>query len=114
MGASVPPLLSAIFQPSMVSLSILLPTGPELMSLRRINLYPKAAAEAEGFDDVYRIYKERKQVAIAQDAVTTMALQQGYRSRYAPRGPLSWLEGNIPHLNAWLIERYERALAELS
>ncbi len=114
MFASVPPLLSAIFQPSMVSLSILLPSGAELMGLRRVNLYPKSAVEAEGFDDVYRVYKERKQVAISQDAATTIALQQGYRSKYAPRGPLSWMEGDIPHLNAWLIERYERALAELS
>jgi hypothetical protein len=114
MFASVPPLLSAIFQPTMVSLSILLPTGAGAMDLRRVNLYPKSAVEAENFDDVYRMYKERKAVAIAQDAATTEALQQGCRSKYAPRGPLSWMEGNIPHLNAWLIERYQRALAEFA
>lgn len=110
MFASVPPLLFGIFQPSMVSLSILLPTSAKTMDLRRVNLYPKSAVESEGFDDVYRIYKERKQIAIDQDAVTTEALQQGMRSRYAPRGPLSWMEGNIPHLNAWLLERYQRTL----
>jgi phenylpropionate dioxygenase-like ring-hydroxylating dioxygenase large terminal subunit len=114
MFASVPPLLSAIFQPTMVSLSILLPAGAGAMDLRRVNLYPKSAVEAENFDDVYRMYKERKAVAIAQDAATTEALQQGCRSKYAPRGPLSWMEGNIPHLNAWLIERYQRALAEFA
>ncbi len=70
--------------------------------------------ESEGFDEVYRIYKERKQVAIDQDAATTEALQRGYDSRFAPRGPLSWMEGNIPHLNAWLIERYTRLLEEIA
>lgn len=111
--ASVPPLLFGIFQPTMVSLSILLPTGPGTMDLRRVNLYPKSAVEADGFDQVYQTYLERKAVAIAQDAATTEALQRGYASRFAPRGPLSWMEGNIPHLNTWLLERYRRALSEL-
>ncbi len=114
MFASVPPTLFGIFQPSMVSLSIVLPVAAGRIDLRRVNLYPKSAVESEGFEEVYRIYQERKQVAIAQDSVTTEALQQGYGSKYAPRGPLSWMEGNIPHLNSWLIERYQRALAELS
>ena len=113
MFASVPPTLFGIFQPSMVSLSILLPTSAGSMNLRRVNLYPKSAVESEGFEQVYATYLERKAQAIAQDAVTTEALQQGYGSKFAPRGPLSWMEGNIPHLNAWLIERYTRALAEV-
>lgn len=112
MFASVPPLLFGIFQPTMVSLSILLPTGAGTMDLRRVNLYPKAAVESEGFDEVYRIYKERKQIAIDQDAATTEALQDGMNSKYAPRGPLSWMEGNIPHLNAWLLKRYQAALQD--
>ncbi|MFE7977435.1 aromatic ring-hydroxylating dioxygenase subunit alpha [Streptomyces shenzhenensis] len=112
MFASVPPTLFGIFQPSMVSLSLLLPTGPASMDLRRVNLYPKDAVEAPDFEEVYRLYLERKAVAIDQDARTTEALQRGYTSRYAPRGPLSWMEGNIPHLNAWLLERYARALKE--
>jgi nitrite reductase/ring-hydroxylating ferredoxin subunit len=113
MFASVPPLLFGIWQPTMISLSILLPTGAGSLDLRRVNLYPKSAVESEGFEDVYRIYKERKAVAIGQDAETTEALQRGLNSKYAPRGPLSWMEGNIPHLNSWLIERYSRALTEL-
>ena len=114
MFASVPPLLFGIWQPTMISLSILLPSGPASMDLRRVNLYPKNAVESEGFDQVYATYQERKKVAIAQDAATTIALQQGMNSRFAPRGPLSWMEGNIPHLNAWLLERYQRALADFS
>jgi phenylpropionate dioxygenase-like ring-hydroxylating dioxygenase large terminal subunit len=114
MFASVPPLLFGIWQPTMISLSILLPSGPASMDLRRVNLYPKNAVESEGFEEVYATYQERKKVAISQDAATTIALQQGMNSRFAPRGPLSWMEGNIPHLNAWLLERYQRALADFS
>ena len=112
MFASVPPLLFGIWQPTMISLSLLLPTGPASLDLRRVNLYPKNAVESEGFNEVYQIYQERKKVAIDQDAATTIALQQGMNSRFAPRGPLSWMEGNIPHLNAWLLARYQRALAD--
>jgi phenylpropionate dioxygenase-like ring-hydroxylating dioxygenase large terminal subunit len=112
MFASVPPLLFGIWQPTMISLSILLPTGAGTMDLRRVNLYPQEAVDRPDFEDVYKVYLERKAVAIAQDAATTESLQRGMNSRYAPRGPLSWMEGNIPHLNAWLIERYAKALSE--
>ena len=114
MFASVPPILFSILQPTFVQLSFVLPKGPGVMDLRRVNLYPKAAVEEPGFREAYEKFLERKQLAIHQDAVTVAALQLGYGSRFAPRGPLSWLESNIPQLNAWLIERYKRGLEALS
>ena len=113
MFASVPPVLFSILQPTSVQLAMVQPTGPGSMDLRRVNLYPKAAVEEPGFAEAYEKFIERKALAIHQDAVTVAALQQGYRSRYAPRGPLSWMETNIPQLNAWLLERYRRGLADL-
>lgn len=110
MFASIPPMLFSILQPTFVQLAFIYPTGPGSFDLRRVNLYPKSAVEEPGFHEAYDKFMERKALAIHQDAVTTAALQQGLRSRYAPRGPLSWMESNIPQLNQWLVERYRKAL----
>jgi phenylpropionate dioxygenase-like ring-hydroxylating dioxygenase large terminal subunit len=113
MFASIPPMLFSILQPPFVQLAFVNPTGPGSMNLRRVNLYPKSAVEEPGFQQAYARFQERKALAIHQDAVTTTAVQQGLRSRYAPRGPLSWMESNIPQLNTWLLQRYRKALAVL-
>lgn len=112
MFASIPPMLFSILQPTFVQLAMIQPTGPGSFDLRRVNLYPKSAVEEPGFMAAYEKFLDRKKLAIHQDAVTTAALQQGLRSRYAPRGPLSWMESNIPQLNQWLIERYRKALVD--
>ncbi|WP_214110656.1 aromatic ring-hydroxylating oxygenase subunit alpha [Acrocarpospora catenulata] len=110
MFASVPPLIFGIFQPTFVSLSFVLPTSARTIDLRRVNLYPKSAVEVPGFEEIYAEQLKRKAVAIEQDAVTTEALQRGYESRFAPRGPLAKLETTIPQMNAWLLTRYQAAL----
>jgi phenylpropionate dioxygenase-like ring-hydroxylating dioxygenase large terminal subunit len=113
MFASIPPMLFGIFQPPFVQLAFIHPNGPGSMNLRRVNLYPKNAVEEPGFAEAYEKFMERKALAIHQDAVTTAAVQKGLGSRYAPRGPLSWMESNIPQLNTWLLARYQKALKEL-
>jgi hypothetical protein len=77
-----------------------------------VNLYPKSAVESPDFEDVYAEQLRRKKVAIQQDEVTTTALQRGYSSRFAPRGPLAKLETTIPQMSTWLLTRYQAALAE--
>lgn len=109
--ASIPPLLFGIFQPTFVSLSLIQPTGPTTIDLRRLNLYPKTSIEAEGFEEYYQEQLLRKQVAIDQDQVTLMAMMDGYKSRFVPAGTLSFLETPIPQMNSWLMERYTAALA---
>jgi phenylpropionate dioxygenase-like ring-hydroxylating dioxygenase large terminal subunit len=114
MFASVPPLVFGIFQPTLVSLSFVLPASARGIDLRRVNLYPKSAVESPGFDEVYADQLRRKTVAIHQDEVTTTALQRGYESRFAPRGPLAKLETTIPQMNTWLLTRYQAALREIA
>jgi phenylpropionate dioxygenase-like ring-hydroxylating dioxygenase large terminal subunit len=111
--ASVPPLLFGIFQPTFVSMSILLPSGPGTMDLRRLNLYPKSSIESDGFDAYYRQQADRKQIAIDQDQVTLEAMHKAYASRFVPPGRLAALERTIPQMNTWLMERYTRALTEM-
>lgn len=113
MFASVPPMVFGIFQPTFVSLSLIEPTGPGTINLRRLNLYPKSSIEAEGFEAYYAEQLVRKQVAIDQDQATLEAMQRVYKSRFMPRGTLSYLETTIPQMNTWLMERYTAALAEM-
>jgi phenylpropionate dioxygenase-like ring-hydroxylating dioxygenase large terminal subunit len=108
--ASVPPMLFGIFQPTFVSMSILLPSGPGRMDLRRLNLYPRSSIESEGFDDYYEEQLKRKQIAIDQDQVTLEAMHRAYSSRFVPPGTLAALEKTIPQMNTWLMERYRRAV----
>ncbi|HMG43756.1 MAG TPA: aromatic ring-hydroxylating dioxygenase subunit alpha [Acidimicrobiales bacterium] len=111
MFASVPPLLFAILQPTFVSLSFVLPVAHDEIALRRVDLYPKVAVEEEGFAEAYAAQQARKKVAITQDQTTLRALQRGYRSRFAPRGPLSWLEATIPQMSSWILDSYTAGLA---
>jgi hypothetical protein len=48
---------------------------------------------------------------IAQDFHVDALVQQGLRSRFAPRGRYSWQEGAQVQFNKWLVRRYEAAIA---
>mgnify|MGYP002723635193 FL=1 len=43
---------------------------------------------------------------VGQDFHVDELVQQGLRSKYAPRGRYSWQEGAQRLLNVWLVERY--------
>jgi hypothetical protein len=43
---------------------------------------------------------------IAQDLHVDELVQQGLRSRFAPRGRYSWQEGAQGQFNKWLVHRY--------
>jgi phenylpropionate dioxygenase-like ring-hydroxylating dioxygenase large terminal subunit len=111
MFASVMPTMFIILQPSFVALSFVLPQTAGTMTLRRVDLYPKAAVEQEGFAEAYAAQVNARQEAIDQDTATTSALQEAFSSRWFGRGPLSYLEQPIVQLNTWLLQRYRAGLA---
>jgi phenylpropionate dioxygenase-like ring-hydroxylating dioxygenase large terminal subunit len=111
MFASVMPTMFIILQPTFVALSFVLPQTAGTMTLRRVDLYPKAAVEQEGFAAAYAAQVNARQEAIDQDTVTTSALQEAFSSRWFGRGPLSYLEQPIVQLNTWLLRRYRAGLA---
>ncbi|MHA3701316.1 aromatic ring-hydroxylating oxygenase subunit alpha [Jatrophihabitans sp. YIM 134969] len=112
MFASVMPTLFIILQPSFVALSFVLPQSAQKMTLRRVDLYPKAAVEQEGFREAYAKQVLARQVAIDQDTDTTSAMQKAFSSRWMGRGPLSYLEQPIVQLNQWLLRRYRASVGE--
>ncbi|QHE83520.1 aromatic ring-hydroxylating oxygenase subunit alpha [Hydrogenophaga sp. BPS33] len=113
MFVSVMPCLVMVMQPSLVSVTFLNPTSAGTLNSRRVNLYPKAAAEAPDFEQLETDQFDKMKTIVAQDAVTQIALQGAYHSRHKPRGRLSYLEGAIAQLNQWSVHRYRRQLDAL-
>jgi phenylpropionate dioxygenase-like ring-hydroxylating dioxygenase large terminal subunit len=110
---SVLPTFFAVFQPSAVMATLILPRGPSLMDTFRFALYPKTTVEMPGFEELYRRRIAAQGAVIQEDIVTQNAVQEGRHSHFAPRGRLSWLETTIPQMNQWLLERYRGALETL-
>jgi nitrite reductase/ring-hydroxylating ferredoxin subunit len=107
---SVMPNLVCVIQPSFISITIMDPVGAAEMRSRRINLYPEEASRAPDFEQRCADDLEVIKVLVSEDEATQAALQRAYRSRYVPRGRLSWLESAIPQLNQWVLEHYKAAL----
>ncbi|MGE0799297.1 MAG: aromatic ring-hydroxylating dioxygenase subunit alpha [Lautropia sp.] len=113
MFVSILPCLVMVLQPSLVSITFINPTSAERMNSRRVNLYPKAAAESPDFAQIEIQQFEKMKTIVEQDAATQTVLQQAYHSRFKPRGRLSRLESAIAQLNSWMVRRYREGLAAL-
>jgi phenylpropionate dioxygenase-like ring-hydroxylating dioxygenase large terminal subunit len=109
---SIMPSVVMVVQPSFVTVTLLDPTAAGRINLRRLNLYSKAATDVADFERICSEQFERMKIIIMQDQVTQMALQEAYKSRYAPRGRLSYLETAITQLNSWVVDKYRRGLEE--
>jgi len=112
MFVSIMPTTVVVLQPSFVTATFVNPRSAGTVDTRRINLYSQAAAAVPEFDRIRREQFDRMKAIIMQDQVTQAALQQAYKSRFAPAGRLSHLETSITQLNRWIIDRYRRGLAD--
>jgi hypothetical protein len=45
---------------------------------------------------------------VTQDLHVDLLVQQGLKSKFAPRGRYSWQEGAQRQFNLWLVERYRK------
>jgi phenylpropionate dioxygenase-like ring-hydroxylating dioxygenase large terminal subunit len=109
---SIMPSVVMVVQPSFITVTLLNPTAADRINLRRLNLYTKAATQVPDFDRICDEQFERMKIIIMQDQVTQIALQEAYKSRYTPRGRLSYLETAITQLNHWVVDKYRRALEQ--
>jgi phenylpropionate dioxygenase-like ring-hydroxylating dioxygenase large terminal subunit len=107
---AVMPNLVMVIQPSLITITILNPTGPGTVDTRRLNLYPKEVIENADYRAFADEQFSRIKIIVGQDAATQIALQQAYTSRHVPKGTLAWLESSIPQLNQWVLNAYQRAI----
>ena len=107
--ANIPPTLSLVMMSDMVIYLILRPTGPESMEQDTGLLFAPGAMKEPGFQHKLDMNMAAAGAIIAQDMQVDALVQQGLRSRFAPRGRYSWQEGAQGQFNRWLVKRYTEA-----
>src|SRR5581483_6793912 len=90
---------------------LMLPRGPEAMTLQVAWCFPPATLEHPRFEDLLELAKVANAPLLAQDRMVDIRVQQGMKSRFAPRGRYSFYEEHLVLFNRWLVERYRRALS---
>jgi phenylpropionate dioxygenase-like ring-hydroxylating dioxygenase large terminal subunit len=104
--ANLPPSLSLVLTSDAVIYLILRADGPESHQLDLGILFAKGAMSEPDFEENMTQVLERALDINAQDVHVDELVQQGLRSRYAPRGRYSWQEGAQRQFNTWLVPRY--------
>ena len=69
-------------------------------------MFAKGAMEDPDFDKKMEDIMTRSLEINDQDIHADHLVQQGLRSRHAPRGRYSWEEGAQSRFNSWLVPRY--------
>ncbi|MEM1333450.1 MAG: aromatic ring-hydroxylating dioxygenase subunit alpha [Actinomycetota bacterium] len=104
--ALVPPTLCLGTAPDQCFFFLVRPTGPETIDVEIGYIFHPSALEDKLFEEKLKLSDAGVQVFVEQDQDATTKVQQGLRSRYAPRGRYSWQEESHVRFNRWLVQRY--------
>ncbi|KDU96357.1 (2Fe-2S)-binding protein [Komagataeibacter rhaeticus] len=104
--ANLPPTLSLVLTSDMVIYMILRADGPESHYLDQGVLVAPGAMADPAFSYKMAMNMQAASDIIAQDLHVDELVQEGLRSRFAPRGRYSWQEGAQRVFNCWLVPRY--------
>ncbi|MDE2487527.1 MAG: Rieske 2Fe-2S domain-containing protein [Alphaproteobacteria bacterium] len=107
--ANIPPTLSLVLTSDLVIYLILRATGPETMEQDTGILVAPGAKDDPAFPHRLEMIMTSAGKIIAQDMHVDGLVQEGLRSRFAPRGRYSWQEGAQGQFNRWLVPRYRAA-----
>lgn len=111
--ANVPPTLSLVMNTDMVLYLIMQAEDADHHAMIMGALVAPGAADNPMFDQLMRIYHDSVREIVAQDLHVDALVQQGLKSRFAPRGRYSWQEGAQRQFNVWLVERYRKGWESL-
>ncbi|MCJ2185943.1 aromatic ring-hydroxylating oxygenase subunit alpha [Novosphingobium beihaiensis] len=103
---NLPPSLSLVVLNDTVLYLIMDPRSAESHALTIGTLMLPEAMEDPLFELKVKMTDEAVERIVAQDFHVDELVQQGLRSKFAPRGRYSWQEGAQRLLNVWLVERY--------
>jgi phenylpropionate dioxygenase-like ring-hydroxylating dioxygenase large terminal subunit len=104
--ALIPPMLCFGTAPDQCFFFLIRPTGPETIDVEIGYLFHPSSLDDPLFDRKLALSDAGVQVFVEQDQDATMKVQQGLRSRFAPRGRYSWQEESHVQFNRWLISHY--------
>ena len=103
---NVPPTLSLVLNTDVVLYLIMQAESADHHSMVMGSLVTAEAMENPMFDRLMKINGDSVQEIVSQDLHVDELVQQGLKSKFAPRGRYSWQEGAQRQFNVWLVERY--------
>jgi Phenylpropionate dioxygenase and related ring-hydroxylating dioxygenases, large terminal subunit len=103
---NLPPSLSLVVLNDTVLYLIMDPRSAQSHALTIGTLMMPEALEDPLFDLKMKMNDAAVEEIVSQDFHVDELVQQGLRSKHAPRGRYSWQEGAQRLLNVWLVERY--------
>ena len=106
--ALLPPTLCLGTAPDQCFFFLIRPTGPETIDVEIGYIFHPSALDDPLFEQKMALSDAGVQVFVQQDQDATTKVQQGLRSRFAPRGRYSWQEESHIQFNRWLVQRYQR------
>jgi phenylpropionate dioxygenase-like ring-hydroxylating dioxygenase large terminal subunit len=108
---NVPPSLSLVMNADMVLFLILQAESADWHTLEMGTLVAPGAMEDPMFERLLKVNDDSVAEIVTQDLHVDLLVQQGLKSKFAPRGRYSWQEGAQRQFNLWLVERYKKAWA---
>lgn len=105
--ANVPPTLSLVLTADMAIYLILRADGPESLEMDTGLLLADGATADPAFRHKMAVNMAGAEEIMSQDWHVDELVQEGLRSRFAPRGRYSWQEGAQHDFNNWLVPRYK-------
>jgi phenylpropionate dioxygenase-like ring-hydroxylating dioxygenase large terminal subunit len=104
----VPPTLCLGFAPDEVFYFVVLPEGPESISIDIGYCFHPDAMKHPLFDLLFEESEEGVKIFNDQDVYADTMVQRGIRSRFARRGRYSYQEETHRQFNRWLVARYRK------
>jgi phenylpropionate dioxygenase-like ring-hydroxylating dioxygenase large terminal subunit len=106
MFAMIPPMMPLGLVPDHMFYFLVLPSGANKLSLRIGLCVPPEALTLENFGKRIEWLVDGIMMYNDQDVEADTRVQKGHRSRFSPRGPMSWKETTVVQLNRWLFKHY--------
>ena len=108
MYGSLPPTMFFGLKPDQVFVFLILPQGPDTITLVTMFLVPRSTLHMKHFDWAYQSQLSASAVFGQQDVEANLVMQEGFKSRFVRPGRYSHLEETLPQFNRWLLRRYLR------
>jgi phenylpropionate dioxygenase-like ring-hydroxylating dioxygenase large terminal subunit len=109
---NVPPSLSLVMNADMVLFLILQAESADWHTLEMGTLVAPGAMDDPMFERLLKVNEDSVAEIVTQDLHVDLLVQQGLKSKFAPRGRYSWQEGAQRQFNLWLVDRYKKAWAD--
>jgi nitrite reductase/ring-hydroxylating ferredoxin subunit len=103
---NLPPSLSLVIMPDMIIYQILHAGTANKHDLTMGILVTPQAQHNPLFELQLKMSEDAVSEIVAQDLDVDIKVQNGLKSRFAPRGRYSWQEGAQRQFNQWLVHRY--------